>query len=260
MLHLTRTVRFCVNPPGSPPAGAAPNTFAAAPSMRGLGAYYELQVTCAGEPEPRSGYLVNIKDIDEAVRAAAIPTLSRLCQDRPQSAPATVLREVVPGLASALPVKLVRVTWRLTPFYSVTLEADSMGDCLMSQQFEFAASHRLHSPDLSEAENQSVYGKCNNPAGHGHNYRVEVSVRVPAESSFSLARLEELVAEQLLEELDHKNLNEDVAGLRSVIPSTENLARYCYERLQGPFEAEEARLARVRLWETEKTSCIYPAD
>jgi 6-pyruvoyltetrahydropterin/6-carboxytetrahydropterin synthase len=259
-LHITRAVRFCVNPPSCSVQGKPANTFAAAPTMAGLGAYYELRVTCAGEPDPRTGYLINIKDIDEAARRVMIPQLSRLCHEEPQPSAAEILRRLTPDLAEELPHRLVRIIWQLTPFFSITLEADSMSDVVMNQQFEFAASHRLHSPELTEEENRDLYGKCNNPAGHGHNYRLEVSARVPKDSRFTLPRLERLVDEHLVEKLDHKNLNSDVEELRGVIPSTENLARFCYEALSPRFEAEEASLQRVRLWETEKTSCTYPAE
>lgn len=227
--------------------------------MLGLGAYYELRVTCVGEPNPRTGYLINIKDIDEAVRSVAVPLISRFCHDEPRMPPQRVLHELLPDLAKVLSQELLRVEWGLTPFYSVTMEADSMSEFLLSQQFEFAASHRLHSPDLSEEQNREHYGKCNNPAGHGHNYLIEVTARVPIEGSLTLPRLERLVNEHIVELLDHKNLNADVEALRNVIPSTENLARFCYEILAGPVEAEEAKLERVTLWETEKTSCTYPA-
>ncbi len=259
-LHLTRTVRFCVNPPGRATDERAANTFAAAPTMLGVGAYYELHVTCAGEPERDTGYLVNIKEIDEAVRREVVPELSRLCTQHRELPAAEVLRLLAPKLAAALPVRVVRVCWQLTPFFSLTMEADAMNDVVMNQQFEFAASHRLHSAQLSEAENRALYGKCNNPGGHGHNYRLEVRARVPMGSSFTLPRLERLVDEHVIEKLDHKNLNCDVEELHGTIPSTENLARFCYETLEPVFANEEATLQRVRLWETEKTSCTYPAE
>src|SRR5262245_56702993 len=97
----------------------------------------------------------------------------------------------------------------------------------VTRQYRFAASHRLHSPDLSEEENRRVYGKCNNPFGHGHNYLIDVSARGPLDQETGWAvdvrRLDELVARQVLEPFDHRNLNEDTQAFGAAPPTTENL-------------------------------------
>ncbi len=127
---------------------------------------------------------------------------------------------------------------------------------------EFSASHRLHNPALSEAENRELYGICNNPNGHGHNYTVEVTVRGPLlESSgmvMDLNRLQRIVKEKLLARVDHLHLNHDVPFLRGVIPTAENVAVAFWRELEPelvPFEGAE--LHRVRLRESRMNLVDY---
>jgi 6-pyruvoyltetrahydropterin/6-carboxytetrahydropterin synthase len=260
MLSITRAVRFCVNPPGISEPDRAHNTYAAAPTMIGLGAYYELVATCVGDPHPVTGYLVNITDIDRAVREVAIPRITEVCHGSPTTTPGAVLRDLFHELAGSLPSPLTSLRWRLTPFYAATLEATDMSRVLLSQQFNFAASHRLHAEDLSEEDNLRIYGKCNNPAGHGHNYLLEVTVATPIDEAIPLPTLEQIVDEHVMAALDHKNLNQDVPAFKGIVPSTEHVARFCYDALVAPLGQHDAELRHVEVWETEKTSCRYPAD
>lgn len=298
MVDLTRTVRFCVNPPAppTPPDSHAStrardlsnNTFAGAPSMRGLGRYYELEVRCRGEVDPATGYFINIKEIDRAVRASAVPIIERACAQNAAAEPASVLMEVLPAIDAALGGKgtggkggsggVQSVRWRLTPYYSVEMPSTSPSGtapiALLRQQFDFAAAHRLHAPGLSDADNRAVFGKCNNLKGHGHNYRVEPCVEVvvngagegaAGEGGFTLIDLERIVAETILARFDHTHLNEDTPEFDQRLagglnPSVENIAKVFFDLL-GPAIARAARGARLRsitVWETDKTSCTYP--
>ena len=130
----------------------------------------------------------------------------------------------------------------------------------ISQQFEFSASHRLHVPSISDAENRRVFGKCNNPHGHGHNYRLEVAVAKPLDAPFSLATLERIVDQSVIQRFDHKHLNLDTTEFASLNPSVENIAKVCFDLLRGPIDAAGGSLQRVKLWETEKTCSTYPAE
>ena len=276
MVDLTRTVRFCVNPP-TPPTGPdtragdlSNNTFAGAPSMVGLGRYYELEVRCRGEVDPATGYFVNIKEIDRATRATAIPIIERACRDEPTAEPAAVLLRVLPELGRALHGRVRSVRWRLTPYYSVEMPSSQPSStapavALMRQQFDFAAAHRLHAPGLSDADNRAVFGKCNNPKGHGHNYRLEpcVEVAVGAGPGFRLADLERIVAETILARFDHTHLNEDTPQFDQRLPgglnpSGENIAKVFFDLLGPEIARHHARLRSVTVWETDKTSCTYP--
>lgn len=271
MVSLRRTVRFCVNPPARSAADPpAHNTFAAFPSMHGLGRFYEIDVECLGDIDPRTGYFVNIKTIDHAVRKACLPEIERACVERPTADPATVLADALRGLARELPASISRVRWKLTPYYSIEMQPSLPQRALLRQQFEFAASHRLYVPSLSEDENRRLFGKCASANGHGHNYRVEPCVEVSVGSGatsgqFSLADLERLTHDHIIERFDHTHLNLDTREFSAsggLNPSVENIAKVCFELLREPVRSHPsgARLHSITVWETDKTSCTYPAD
>ena len=88
-----------------------------------------------------------------------------------------------------------------------------MSSVIIRQQYEFAAAHRLHTPELSDAENRKLFGKCNNPSGHGHNYRISVAVRTEVQPNGHVTPVEDLDAlinETVIQPLDHQHLNLDV--------------------------------------------------
>jgi 6-pyruvoyltetrahydropterin/6-carboxytetrahydropterin synthase len=129
----------------------------------------------------------------------------------------------------------------------------------LTRRYRFPAMHRLHASGLSEADNRDVYGKCNNPYGHGHNYVLEVTVRGPvgSESGQVLDRkeLDDLVAGSVLAPFSHADLN----ARMDRVPTTENLVSEIRERLQDGWRERGpdggARLARIRLFETRKNIC-----
>jgi 6-pyruvoyltetrahydropterin/6-carboxytetrahydropterin synthase len=131
----------------------------------------------------------------------------------------------------------------------------------LTRRYNFAASHRLHSPALTEDENWRAYGKCNNPYGHGHNYVLEVAVSGPVDPATgmiaNLADLDSFVERVVIEPFDRVYLNEDVAAFRERVPTTENVCIEIYERLRG---FPHAKLERVRLEETSLNSFEYTGD
>ena len=131
----------------------------------------------------------------------------------------------------------------------------------LGRRYRFAASHRLHSANLSAAENREIYGKCNNPYGHGHNYVLEVYVSGPVDPATgmiaNLADLDAFVEQQVLNDYDHKSFNDDVAAFRSVVPTTENLCIDIFQRLKL---FPQAKLERVRVEETGNNSFEYAGD
>jgi 6-pyruvoyltetrahydropterin/6-carboxytetrahydropterin synthase len=131
----------------------------------------------------------------------------------------------------------------------------------LGRRYRFSASHRLHTPHLSNEENGRVFGKCNNPHGHGHNYVVEIGlsgVVDPATGMIAnLAELDAFVARHVLEELDHKSLNEDVPAFREKVPTTENLCIEIFQRLKT---FPKAKLERVRVEETRNNSFEYAGE
>ncbi len=268
MIELTRRVRFCVSqaPEASDGGSDRPAAaYAGWPGMIGVGAFYELEVTCRGEPCPETGYLLNISSIDAAVQATAIPTIQKIFRDRSEHDPGRVLADIFRAVKSRLDPTVVAIRWWLSPYYSVAIEASTMDRVLISQQFEFSAAHRLHSPDLDEAENRRTFGKCNNPSGHGHNYRLEpiVSTPLPATdgpAAFDLRHLEQIVDETVIQRFDHTHLNLDTVEFAQLNPTVEHIAKVCYDLLQPRIADAGGWLERVRVWETEKSSCTYPAD
>ena len=128
----------------------------------------------------------------------------------------------------------------------------------LGRRYRFAASHRLHSEKLSEEENNRVYGKCNNPYGHGHNYVVEVRVSGPVDPATgmvaNLADLDAFVEREVIEAFDLKSFNEDVAEFREQVPTTENVCIEIFQRLR---RFQKAKLERVRVEETANNAFEY---
>ena len=137
-----------------------------------------------------------------------------------------------------------------------------MPEVTATRRMRFNAAHRVHNPALSDEENQRLFGKCNNPNWHGHNYVLEVSVRGAVEERtgyvMDLARLRDIVQREVIDRVDHRNLNLDVDFMRGIIPTSENIVVACW-RVIAPHVAP-ARLTRLRLWETENNYVEYEGD
>src|SRR5579872_1350958 len=138
----------------------------------------------------------------------------------------------------------------------------------VTRRYQFAASHRLHTPRLSEEENQRVYGKCAYPYGHGHNYQVEVSALGPADAlsgrAIDPALLDRLVACQVLEPFEHRNLNLEIESFRHVVPTSENIGIEICRRLKqnwlAVFGGEWPKLEKIRIEETPRNIFEIRAD
>ena len=128
----------------------------------------------------------------------------------------------------------------------------------LNRKYVFSAAHRLNIDHMSEAENQELYGKCNNPYGHGHNYTVTVTVsgQIDPKTGMvcNLVDLDKCVRQQVVERYDHQNLN-CLPEFQKVVPTTENLCVEIYEILKREFHA--AHLERVRIEETMMNSFEY---
>jgi 6-pyruvoyltetrahydropterin/6-carboxytetrahydropterin synthase len=130
----------------------------------------------------------------------------------------------------------------------------------VTRRYQFSASHRLHSPSLSDQDNRRLYGKCNNPFGHGHNYVLDVSVRGPVDErsgrAVDPAALDRLVRERVIAAFDHKNLSAEVETFRRQVPTTENLGLLIHQRLKQNwhtvFQGGWPQLEKVRIAETER--------
>jgi 6-pyruvoyltetrahydropterin/6-carboxytetrahydropterin synthase len=123
----------------------------------------------------------------------------------------------------------------------------------LTRRYRFSASHRLHSPELSDEANRELYGKCNNPFGHGHNYLAEISVTGTADPHsgllVSVPALDALMERTVLRDLDHCDLNH---ALTNAVPTSENVAVEIERRLVAAWPADFPKLHGVRLWETKR--------
>ncbi len=253
MIQLTREIRFSI--PAEPGALQHPilNSWGGWPTG-GLGdPNLVLRCTLAGDLDPASGYLCNIQLIDEAVRqdvVAAATGRSGVLESYE-----TLLAFAWQKLKTRFfsDCRLVQLTLHANPwiFWSRKASAESM--IFLTQQFEFSAAHRLHNPQLSADENLALFGKCNNPHGHGHNYVVEVTVSAATGRSGQIApeTLQSVVKSCVIERLDHRHLNVEVEEFREVIPSVENIAIVIWDWLVDAIQ--QGNLTNVRVYETPKT-------
>ncbi|TNE72299.1 MAG: 6-carboxytetrahydropterin synthase [Bacteroidetes bacterium] len=124
----------------------------------------------------------------------------------------------------------------------------------------FNAAHRLHNPGWSDETNQRIFGKCNNPNYHGHNYVIEVKVtgEVDPDTGYVIDTkiLSDLIKREITERYDHKNLNLDIPEFKDLNPTAENIARMIYERLR--IHISDKLDLKIRLYETERNSVEYP--
>jgi 6-pyruvoyltetrahydropterin/6-carboxytetrahydropterin synthase len=133
---------------------------------------------------------------------------------------------------------------------------------IVTARLTFSAAHRLNNPDRDAEWNRRTYDKCDNPAGHGHNYAIQVSVRGRIDPAtgmvIDLKKLKNIVRDRVIHRVDHTNLNTDVDFLRGVIPTAENLARAFWQQLAPAID--EGSLYEILLQETEKNSVVYRGE
>lgn len=292
MHTLRRTVRFIINPASAGTSQSITpkkprNTYAGAPGMQGLGRYYEMILACEGAPDPITAYLIDIKDCDKAVREAFVPLVNHACQHDPTIDPSLLLAQGFSALQRAvesrapglLPVRLASVCWFLTPTYSVEIqpaknaittiasgETPLATSAILRQRFDLAAAHRLHVPGFTPEHNRALFGKCNNPNGHGHNYQFEpavvIPIGVPNTPAFSLADLEAAADTAIVSRFDHTHLNLDTTEFAEDVglnPSVENIAMVFYRRLEAELKASHptVHLQSLTVWETDRTSATF---
>ena len=238
----------------------------------GHGHNYELIVSMAGALDA-DGMVLNLSDVKHAIRSEVTGQLDF-----------RFLNEAWPEFDLSQPQgclptteALVRVIWqRLSPHLplvalrlheSQTLWADYLGhgmDAYLTIRTHFAAAHRLARPELSQEENEAIYGKCARPHGHGHNYLVDVTVRgaIDARTGMfcDLAALQRLVDDLVVEPFDHTFLNKDVPHFVACVPTAENIALHIADQLSAPIRAIGAQLHKVRLQESPNNAAEVYAE
>ncbi len=132
----------------------------------------------------------------------------------------------------------------------------------VTRRLRFNAAHRIHNPALSDEENRALFGKCNNPNWHGHNYTLEVSVRGPIDERsgyvVDLGVLAAAVERDVIEQVDHRNFNVDVPFMTGINPTSENIVVAMWRAIE-PL-VQPGQLVRLRLWETENNYVEYEGE
>ena len=135
-----------------------------------------------------------------------------------------------------------------------------MATVRVTRRLHFSAAHRLHRADWSAQRNEEVFGLCASPNWHGHNYELDVTLEGPIDPEtgfvYDLKKLRDLVEERVVLDVDHRNLNLDVAWMRDVIPTTENLVVAIWDRIAEALPAR-VTLARLVLYETPRNFVEY---
>lgn len=277
MHKLCRRVRFSINPFLSEDSWGA-NSFSSKPAGEGLAIFLELGIGVVGQVEPSTGFVINVLDIDKAVREYAVPIFAGRIRDNFRKGRHIGLLEIAELLRSTREhltgrlgkAVLSELSLKLNPFRKVAIGCGHMAKnrqkpsekpedkemIYFSEKFEFAAMHKLWNEDFSRQRNFEVFGKCANPAGHGHNYVVEVTVQPgTGGKEFGIGDFEKIVDDELIKLVDHKNLNVDVDGFDKTNPTIENIASFAWGRLVDKFG--DAKLHCITIWETDKTCCSY---
>ena len=221
---------------------------------------YFLEVTAIGPVDESTGMVVNIKDIDAVLQELVVERFDQksINDEVPEFAglvPSTenLLRFFVAQL-SELPgeVELIELKLEETPTLHGNWKKDN-DKVTITRSYEFAASHRLYIPEMSEERNLELYGKCCNEHGHGHNYILEVEVSGEPDSITGfvtdLTQLDEAVEELVVDRYDHKNLNIQVEELAGKVPTSEVVALAIFSKLDGSIPGV---LESVRLHETAR--------
>jgi len=225
---------------------------------------YVLDVTVSGGIDPITGMIVNIKRIDDVLRAGIVAEFDQRSMNDEipwfaNHAPSmeNVLRYCAIKIRATgfLPPECELVSLKLEEMPTLWSEWKMDGSMTLTRTYEFAASHRLHAPALSDAENLDRGGECNNEAGHGHNYILEVTVTGnPSEVTgmiVDLNALDEVVNAEVVDRHDHKNLNLDIDEFVGRPTTTEIVTQEIFARLKDTVPAE---LVKVKLWETARNA------
>ncbi len=243
--------------------------FGAAANPNSHGHNYVLEVMVKGNVDANDGMVINLTDLDALLKSevnanydhkhlnsqhpvfSANPHLLPTCEN--------ITIDIWQRLVTSLTEGLL---YRVRLYESSTTFADYYGEDRMvyhTKVYEFSAAHRLHSQVLTDEENQEIFGKCNNPAGHGHNYVLEVTVKGKVDEKTGLVVglnvLDEAVEKQVYTRFDYKHLNLDAPEFETLNPTSENFVKVLWDVLEP--NLRPAVLHRLRLRETPKNHFDY---
>lgn len=268
MIQLSREIRFAlVSSEELKPQieiKDAKNSWASWPASNRIVPHLVLSAEVTGSPDPVTGYLCNVAVIDQTLRSFVneqlIPAMAQLpIADLPSAEQIIRLAWDEVRQANLDDAALSSVQLSLSPYLKYRISAGASSMIQLTQQFEFSAAHRLNCEGLSPEENVATFGKCNNPEGHGHNYVVEVSVGRDIQSDdptgvvMGLNDLAQIVNSKVINPLDHKNLNQDIAYFNKINPSVESICAVIFHWLKPSIEKAGCSLTLVKVYETPKT-------
>jgi 6-pyruvoyltetrahydropterin/6-carboxytetrahydropterin synthase len=235
-------------------------------SAYGHGHNYTLDVTIKGTPDPLTGMIMNLADL-KAIVGAVLEEFDHkhLNEDTPyfkERIPTTenIVRVLWGLIAPRIPEGVALAHLRLYEMNDLWAEYDGADTTSFSRSYVFSAAHRLHAPALSDEQNRALYGKCDNPNGHGHNYTLEVTAGGVVDDAtgmvIDLVELDRTVR-GVLDTLDHKHLDREIAGFASQTSTGENIVVYLWGELAPRLEG---RLMHLKLWETKNNVFEYNGD
>jgi 6-pyruvoyltetrahydropterin/6-carboxytetrahydropterin synthase len=180
---LSRQIRFSIQPFASQAIGY--NSYASKPTGDGLSLYFALWVDLASELDPETGFVVNVTDIDQAVRLKPLEMFEQVIKNALTQGRDLCLTDLVNLLKQCWPaiqkafrkLQLSQLRLELNPFRMIKLNSEDAEMFIFSEKFEFAAMHLLWNDSYDPEKNFEIFGKCANPTGHGHNYVIEVQVQ-----------------------------------------------------------------------------------
>lgn len=272
MYYLTRQAAFEASHYNRiPELGDAENfaLFGAAANPNSHGHNYVLEVMVKGDVDAEDGMVINLVTLDALLKSEVLANydhkhLNRqhpVFAENPHLQPTceNIVREIWQRLVPSLPDAMLH---RVRLYESASNFADYYGDgpmVYLTKVYEFSAAHRLHSYALSDAENQDIFGKCNNPAGHGHNYVLEVTIKGDVDERTGLVAglnfLDEVVQKQVYARFDYKHLNVDTPEFETLNPTSENFVKVLWNILEP--NLRPVTLHRLRLRETPKNHFDY---
>jgi 6-pyruvoyltetrahydropterin/6-carboxytetrahydropterin synthase len=237
--------------------------FGACSNPNGHGHDYTLEVTVKGKINSRSGIVVNITDVDRIVKGYVIDELDGKFLNREHP----FFKEHIPTTENIVAYlwKLLNDKFKDCKLHKIVLHENPFlfsqkGEKPMIQltrKYHFSAAHRLHSNQLSDVENREIFGKCNNPHGHGHNYILEVTVEGEIDPItgmvINLAELDQAVDQEIIKKFDHSHLNLDTEEFSELNPTAEVMTVVFWELLQSRLP----NLYKIGLWETSKNYFEY---
>jgi 6-pyruvoyltetrahydropterin/6-carboxytetrahydropterin synthase len=230
---------------------------------------YVLEAEIEGPVDEQTGMVVNIKDLDAILQSRVVAVLDQKSlndevewfADRIPSLENLLLflEEAIGEPPSGSRLRRLRLDEMPTLWAELT--QNGTRTMTLTRTYEFAASHRLHHAGLPEERNQELYGKCSNPAGHGHNYILEVTVEGDPDPEtgmlVDLEALDRAVEERIVNRYDHRNLSVDLPEFHGKVATSEVVAQQIWKDLEG---ALPAKLARIRLHETARNAFEVVAE